>query len=187
MLQTVMGLVAVARSNGPSLSNSSTDTSLLQPEDKYILRGNTLALGRKLKLFAMGRFSNIVTTPGTFTFSVRFGSVAVWSGGAVNFSTTAHTTLPWWLEVELTCRAVGNSTNANMMAIGRVTSQCVSLTSAADGTATMPTLLMPNSAPAVGTGFDSTADNTVDLYGKFSIGDPANLCQLHDYSLVLAN
>lgn len=179
MKQEWVGTLATIRGDGPSLSASATPTSILPPQDKAIIKANELAIGRMLRLSLWGRLSNIVTTPGTLTLDVRFGSVVVWNGAAMNLSTTAHTTLPWWLEVLLTCRAVGNSTNANMMALGRVISQCVSLTSAADGTATMPELLAPNIAPVVGTGFDSTVDNAVDVYATFSVNNAGNLIQVH--------
>ena len=103
-------------------------------------------------------------------------------------STTAHTSLPLWFEILMTLRAVGNGTSANFMGQGIFTSQVLSNTAVADSVAsTLPTLLGPNTAPAVGTGFDSTIANVLDLMATFSVNtSPTNLT-LHQYSAELLN
>ncbi len=100
-------------------------------------------------------------------------------------STTAHTTLPWWYEALLTCRAVGSS--ANFMGQAIATSQCLSLTAVADSTTTPATLLVPNTTPAVGTNFDSTTSQVIDMFATFSIANAGNLIQLHQFSLEMMN
>lgn len=172
--------------DGPSLSNSSVATSILAAQAKETLPAQFLRyIGQSLHIRLSGRLSNIVTTPGTLTLDVRFGATVVFTSGAMQLSTTAHTTLPFWAEIELTTRAVGAS--ANLFGQGRITSQALSLTAVADSTTTPATLLMPNTTPAVGSNFDSTSTNIVDVFATFSIANAGNLIQAHQYKLISEN
>lgn len=182
-----MELRKSAQGDGPSLSNSIVATSILPAQAKYTIPANELAIGSVIRIRAVGRLGNIVTTPGTITLDVRFGSIVVFNGAAMQMSITAHTTLPIWIDIELTVRAVGNGTTANLMGQGRATSQGLSLTAVADSTTTPATLLMPNTTPAVGSGFDSTASQTVDLFATFSVANAGNLIQIHQYAFEIDN
>jgi hypothetical protein len=136
----------------------------------------------------MGDISNIVTTPGTITFQFMLGAVIAWTSGAIQLSTTAHTTLPFWLDVDLTCQVDGAGTQAKLMGQGIITSQCVANTAVADSVAnTLPTLLLPNTTPAQGTGFDSTASQKVDIFAAFSISNAGNGVRSRQYRLRALN
>lgn len=188
--QTWQETLATAQVDGTPLSASTTATSILPAAARYTLPASYMAIGRQFRILATGRLSNIVTTPGTLTLDVRMGpssNIVVFNGGAMQLSTTAHTNVPWWFEATLTCRAIGASTTANLMGQARVTSQALSLTAVADSTTTPATLLAPNTAPAVGTGFDSTVAMVVDLFATFSINNAGNSIQLHQYSLEALN
>lgn len=176
-----------AQGDGPSLSNSTTATSILPAQSKYTIPANEIAIGSVIRICAIGRLSNIVTSPGTLTLDVRFGSIIVFNGGAMQMSTTAHTTLPIWIDIALTVRAVGNGTTANLMGQGRAMSQGLSLTAVTDSTTTIATLMMPNTTPAVGNGFDSTATQTVDLFATFNTANAGNLIQIHQYAFEIDN
>lgn len=188
--QTWQETQITAQTDGSALSNSTSATSILPAAARLTLPANYMYVGRQFRVFAAGRLSNIVTTPGTLTLDVRMGpssNIIVFNGGAMQLSTTAHTNVPWWFEATLTCRAIGNSTNANLMGQARVTSQALSLTAVADSTTTPATLMAPNTAPAVGTGFDSTVAMVVDLYAAFSIANAGNSVQLHQYAFEALN
>lgn len=120
-------------------------------------------VGRVLKVVAQGRISCAATTPGTARFQVRHGAVSIFDSGALNLNVVAKTTVPWWLEIKMTCRAIGNSTNANVMSFGQFTSEAVvgAPLPSAGGNAS---LLCPVGTPVVGTGFDSTIANIMDLF-----------------------
>jgi hypothetical protein len=137
-----------------------------------------------MKLTAQGRISTVVTTPGTLTLDVRLGAVIAANGGAMTLSTTAKTNVAWWLEWVLTCRAIGSGTISNLMHQGMFSSEAAGATTVA-GEA--KSIMLPQSAPAVGTGFDSTAAQTVDLFGTWSIANAANSIQLHQYKLEALN
>ena len=175
---------------GTTLTNTVTATSILPTQALYTLPANYFnAPGKQLLIIASGSIGNLVTTPGTLTLDVRFNStpIVVFNGGAMQMSSTAHTTLPFFLEILLTCRAVGSGTSANLIGQGKITAQALSLTAVADSTTTPATLLMPNTAPAVGTGFDSTVANLVNLFGTFSIASASNTIQVQQYSLIAVN
>lgn len=181
-----METYATANGDGPSLSNSTTATSILPAQAKFTLPANFFAIGRAIRIVATGRISNIITSPGTLTLDVRFGSIIVANGGPINLNVVAKTTVPWWLEWVMTCRAIGNGTTANLMSLGNFQSESVvgSPAATAGGNGA---LLMPVGTPAVGNGFDSTATQTVDLFATFNTANAGNLIQLHSYVLMGLN
>lgn len=180
MPSLVQSLIA-AQVSGSALSASTSATSLLPAQAKLTLPANYFDyIGRTLRVRAAGRISNIVTTPGTFTLDLRLGATVVFNGGAMQLSTTAHTNVPWWWEVFLTVRATGST--ANFMGQGVCFSQAVNV-SGADATTGHSLLMTPNTAPAVGNNFDSTAALQLDLFGTFSVSDAANAATLHQYEV----
>lgn len=179
-----------AQVDGTALNTSTTATSILPPAARFTLPSNFFSIGKALRLKAMGRVSNIVTTPGTLTLDVRFGTVAtpiiVFNGGAMQLNAVAKVNVTWWLEAILTCRAIGNGTSANMIGVGQWTSESV-VGSAVPASGGAGCFNLPASAPAVGTGFDSTATQVVDLFGTFSISNVGNAIQVHQYTLEAMN
>lgn len=183
--------LAVAQGAGPNLTGSAARTNLLPSQASISLPAGYLAYaGQKLKIVAQGQVGNIVTTPGTLTLDVAFGSILVWSSGAMILSTTVHTTLPFWLEVDITARILGLTTVAQVMAQGRITSLPITLTSQADSGTPFShnTLLIPGTAPALTTpGFDSvTTAYSVTLNGTWSLSN-ANAIQVQQYELTSTN
>jgi hypothetical protein len=181
MSQGYQETLIAMQGDGPALSASTTPTSLLLGAAKKVLDpGFFEFIGQKIELIAQGRIST-VTTPGTLTLDFRLGAVIVANGGAMTLNATAKTNVAWWLHWILTCRAIGNSTIANLMHQAWFTSEAVvgSPVPSAGGSGT---LLLPASAPAVGTGFDSSAAQTADLFGTWSINN-ANSIQVHQYDL----
>lgn len=155
---------------------------------KYTLPANFFVPGKALSIQLRGNLSNIVTTPGTVTFQVMLGAVVAFTTGAINFSTTAHTTLPFWLDIDLTCQVGGAGTQAKLMGQGLMVSNCVSNTSAADSVAnTLPSLMVPNTTPAQGTGFDATASQKLDIFVGFSVSNAGNGVQARQYRLRALN
>lgn len=185
-MSTWMETYASATGDGPSLSNSTTATSILPAQAKYTLPANFFRVGSVIVIEATGRVSNIVTTPGTLTLDVRFGSIVVANGGAMNLNVVAKTTVPWYLWWKLTCRAIGNGTSANLMPQGMWQSESL-VGSPANTAGGNGSLMIPVGAPVVGGGFDSTATQTVDLFATFSIANAGNLIQVHEYTIMGAN
>lgn len=164
---------------GPTLSASSTPTSILDSSAKVTVPANFMVgPGDMFKVILAGQISNIVTTPGTLTLDFRLGGTVVFNGGAMQLSTTAHTSVPFWAEFLLTCRGIGST--ATLMGQGWIASQAVNISSS-DSSASHSILLIPNTAPAVGNTFDSTAAQQADVFATFSISNAANAITLQQF------
>lgn len=183
-LQGWQEAIRTHRAAGTLFNNYTTAKSVLNNQGLWTMPENYLEEGRALLLKIRGALSNIVTTPGTVEFQVKVGSVIAFTTGQIQLSSTAHTTLPFALDIELTCRAIGPTTSANFMGQAEIRSQTVVATAVADGTQTHSVLMAPNTAPAVGTGFDSTVANIVDLWVGFSIANSGNGVQIQQYKLI---
>jgi len=188
-LQTWQETLVTLQTDGTALGNTITATSLFgattvaAAQGRFTLPANFFTVGRTIRVTAKGRISNIVTTPGTFTPSIRFGAVTVFTGGAVPLNIVAKTNVSFILDAMLTCRTIGGGTTATVLGIGQLTSE--SVLSSAAGVAN--TCLLPASAPAAGTGFDSTTTNQVDIFGAWSIANAGNTITLHSYMLESMN
>jgi hypothetical protein len=149
---------------------------------------NWLEIGRKLKLTVTGAISNIVTTPGLMNFQVKIGSVAAFDTGNIQLNASVHTTLPFWLEILLTCQATGPTAAAKLMGLANVSGRMFTNTAGqVDSVQDMPTILAPATAPAQGTGFDSTIQNVVDFWAGFTISNAGNGIQIAQYELTSLN
>jgi hypothetical protein len=169
--------------DGAALTASTTPTSILHATAKVPLYANFFwRVGKRIAIVAAGRISNIVTTPGTLTLDVRMGptsNIVVANGGAMSLNTVAKTNVPWLLYWELTCRAIGNGTSANLMHQGEWTSESV-IGSGVPTAGGAGTHMLPNAAPAVGTGFDSTVSMVIDLFATWSLNN-ANSITCHQF------
>ncbi len=171
--------------DGTALTNTITATSLIPPAARFTLPSNFFWVpGKSIRVSARGRISTLTAAPGTLTLDVRFGATTVvFNGGAMSLNTTAQTNDTWEFEAILTCRAIGSGTSANILGIGSWTSAAA--LGAAAGIA--ESLMLPATAPAVGTGFDSTATNVVDFFGTWSTASASNSILVHQYSLESLN
>jgi hypothetical protein len=179
----------VATGDGTALASSTTATSLLPAATKFTLPSAFFQAvdGKTLRVRATGRISTVVTTPGTLTLAVRFGSVDVFSSGAMTLNTTAQTNVNWIFDAYLPIRTVGASTSAALFGQGEFRSHAVIGSAAPTAGGAGVHLLPYNAAPAVGTGFDSTAAQTVDLYATWSVSNASNSITLHSYLLESVN
>jgi len=181
-MQGYVATLISSQVDGTALTNITTATSILPGQAKYTLpSGFIAAAGNQLLVRASGRISTVVTTPGTLTLDLRIGSVIVANGGAMTLSTTVKTNVSWYLEWLLTARAVGSGTSANFMHQGDFTSEAAGATTVA-GEA--KTVMLPQSAPAVGTGFDSTAAAVFDMFATWSVANASNSITCHQFELV---
>lgn len=171
---------------GTALTNSTTATSLLNGQAKFTLPANLVTIGTKFRIHLGGRISTVVTTPGTLTFDFKFGAVIVLTSGALALNTTAQTNANLDVWAELTAFTEGSGTAATMYGRGALTSR-VGIGSAAVATSGVLTQPFPDTSPAVGTGFDSTVSNVVDVFGTWSVANASNSIRIDDYELILCN
>lgn len=186
--QTWQETLTVQQAAGSSFTAYTTAKTVINPQALVTVPANYFYIGRKLRVVIKGGISSLVTTPGTMNFQVKFGSVAVYDSGNIQLNATAHVNLPFWAEIELTCRSVGSGTSATMMGLGNFTGRMFTLTAGqTDDAQGMQTILSPQTAMAVGTGFDSTIANIIDFWVGFSINNAANGIQVQLYSVESLN
>lgn len=186
-----VSLFGFNQGDGSALTNSTTPTSLLPAAAKYKLWPCYFeSLGKSIRILAHGRISTVVTTPGTLTLQLRLTdsaatTVSVFSSGAMTLNTTAQVTVPWELDVTCIARSVGSA--GTLFGFGRWCSHAV-IGSAAPTAGTAGTHILPyNAAPAVGTAFDMTLENRVDLFATWSVADASNSITLHNFQLFSQN
>ena len=179
-----------AQSDGAAVANTVTATSLLPSQARLLLPGNFFSyVGQEIIVEASGRISTLVTTPGTLTFQFRLGptsTIIAATSPAFALNSVAKTNVSWWLRWAMTARAVGVGTTANLMHMGFWKSEAV-IGSPLPSVGGAGELLIPASAPAVGTGFDSTISNISDLFAQWSVANAANSIQLHQYRIFSGN
>jgi hypothetical protein len=172
--------------NGAALTNTTTATSILPAVAKAILPAGYIdRIGKRFYVRASGRISTVVTTPGTLTLAFRLGptgNIAVATSQAFALNVVAKTNVAWVLELALTVRAIGSGTTANIFANGAWSSEAV-VGSPVPSAGGIGTHSWQASAPAVGTGFDSSVANTADLFATWSVANAANSIQVHTYAL----
>lgn len=148
---------------GPTLTAAAA-ASQLPPAARFTWPANLLKIGDQFRITASGIISCVVTTPGTARFDIRFGSSVVFDSQAMNLNTTAQTNVPWWLDVHLVCRSIGNSTNATFLGQGIWNSPAVvgspASTAGGNGTFSLPV----SGGVVVGAGFDSTTSQVIDSF-----------------------
>lgn len=169
------------RAVGTLFNTYTTAKTVLNATELVTLPANYLTVGTKLRFRVWGGLSNIVTTPGTVTFQIMMGTIVAWTSGAIQMSTTAHTLIPFKLDVDLRVDTIGSSTTAKFIGGGALNGIMFTVGAGADSTTVVGAFPVPATAPAVGTGFDSTIANILDFWTGFSISNAGNGVQLYDY------
>jgi hypothetical protein len=185
-IQTWNEVLVSGSADGPTLTAAAAASCIPTPS-RITLPNNYFSIGKKLLLTLYGRISCAVTTPGTARFDIRMGpsgTIVVYDTGALNLNIVAKTTVPWWLEILMTCRAVGAGTATNFFALGRFTSEAV-IASPLPAVGGNGTLLCPVGTPAVGSGIDNTAANVIDVFFTQTVATGS--LTVHDYMVQSLN
>lgn len=157
--------LAIGVGDGPTLTAAAAATAL-PVTAKYTFPPNSIQIGSFLRIYAQGRISCVVTTPGTARFDLRLNNNVVFDSGAMNLNTTAQTTVPWWLDITLTCRLGGSAGNffgfSQFQSVAVVGSAAV--TAGGNGGLVSSVSGGPGSAPAVGSNVDLTVSNPFDMF-----------------------
>lgn len=165
----------VSGEDGTALASSTSATSILPASRKFTLPSYYFDNpGKTLRIRAAGRISTTGTP--TITLDLRFGSVVVFNGGAITTG-SGITNLTWIMDVELSARTIGASTSATMFGIGELKGVVTAVSCN----------MLPASAPAAGTGFDSTAAQTIDLFATWSASSASNTITCHQFRVLALN
>jgi hypothetical protein len=95
--------------DGTQISNTTTET-IVCPD--FNIQPFYMAPGRTLRVWAFGVLSNVVTTPGTLIFTIRWGGVGgtvLLKSAAYVLDVTARTNALWMLSAHIVCRSAGSS------------------------------------------------------------------------------
>lgn len=190
-LQSWRETLVTQQAAGTLLNTYTTSKSVINPQALLVLPAGWWYVGRKLRMLITGAISNRVTGPDTTTFEVKFGptaNIVVFTTGAMTLTTTAHTTIPFWAEVDLTCDSVGSGTTAKLRGQARVSGQMFQQGGTAGADSLVgSTIMAPNTAPAVGTGFDSTVAGILDFWVAQSVSNAGNGIQINQYEVIAEN
>ena len=140
-----------------------------------------------MKIVMNGRISCAVTTPGTARYDICMGSAGttiVYDTGALNLNLVAKTTVPWFLEVLLVCRAVGTGTSTTFFPRGTWASEAY-IGSPAVAAGGNGSVLAPVTAPAVGAGMDNTAASALDVFFTQTVATGS--MTVHNYQVDVLN
>ncbi|HYQ47138.1 MAG TPA: hypothetical protein VER11_34445 [Polyangiaceae bacterium] len=168
------------RAAGTLFNTYTTAKSVINATELQTLPANYLTVGSKIRTRVWGGLSNIVTTPGTVTFQLMMGSIVAWTSGAIQMSTTAHTLIPFTLDITNRVDSIGAGTAAKLIGGGTLNGIMFTVGAGADSTTVVGSFPVPATAPAVGTGFDSTIANILDFWVGFSISNAGNGVQIYD-------
>jgi hypothetical protein len=187
-LQTFNEALVVQGIAGTQKASWTTAVTVIPATSLFQFPPNYFQINKALRFTIAGSIGNVVTAQPTFTFQVMIGGVAVFTSGAVTTTTTAHTNIPFWLDIIMTCRAVGSGTSANFMGQGKLTGIMWVVSGAtADLATTHATLMVPNTAPAAGAGFDSTIAATLDFFMACGTSNAGNTATIHQYIVEALN
>lgn len=162
-------------------NTSGAAASCIPPHAVFPFPGGTLKIGDKLCVRASGRISSAVTTPGTARLDFRIGGNIVFDSQQMLLNVAVQTNIGWWLDVEMTVRAVG--TAASILGQGTFTSMAMLNTAApATGPFSGVSVLPYNTAPVVGATFNSTTANNMDMFFTQTVATGS--FQVHQYELI---
>lgn len=154
------GLVNI-KGDGPTLV-AAASASCLPQAAKIGLPSNFFdTINQMLLIELWGRLSCAVTTPGTARFDVRLGGTVIFDGLAVPLNIVAKNNVGFHLKLALTLREIGAA--AAFHGQGLFVSEAV-IGSPLPSAGGSGAILLPfNTAPVLGTTFDSSAAQGFDM------------------------
>jgi hypothetical protein len=178
--------IILGATDGPTLT-AAARASCIPTANRAVLPNAFFYIGRGIKFLLNGRISCAVTTPGTARYDICMGSAGttiVFDTGAMNLNIVAKTTVPWFLEALLVCRAVGTGTSTTFFPRGQWTSEAV-IASPLPTVGSNGSLLVPTGAPAVGAGMDNTAASALDVFFTQTVATGS--MTVHNYQVDVLN
>jgi len=175
--------------DGPTITAASP-TSCIPTADKITLPNKFFYPGRRIKFAMSGRISSVITTPGTARYDIRMGAegtTVVFDSLAILLDTVAaHTNVPWFLDVELTCRVAGATTLTTFFPSKALwTCEDILGVPATAPKGVLSAALPWNTAPALGAGMDNTAASILDVFFTQTVATGS--MTVHSYSVDVEN
>jgi hypothetical protein len=169
-------ILASAVADGAALTNSIVAASILHGSGIGPIPANALQIGSLIKVTLRGRISTVVTTPGTLTLDMRLGGVVISAFGAIPLNVVAQVNAHWEAKLIAVVRAVGSGAAANALCTGVFNSRALVGSPATGG---IGEVMLPDTAPAVGAGFDSSLAQALNIFATWSVASASNSVQVH--------
>jgi hypothetical protein len=186
-LQTWQETIVQAVTDGPTLT-AAARASCIPTANRITLPNNFFYIGRAQKIMMSGRISCVVTTPGTARFDVCMGvagTTIVFDTATINLNVVAKVTVPWYFEVKLVCRAVGNTTLTTFFPMNGVFQSEALVGSPLPTVGGNGSLLVPVGTPAVGVGMDNTVASILDVFFTQTVATGS--LTVHNYQVDVLN
>lgn len=176
--QTWVQVVTNSQVDGSALTAAAA-ASMLPAQAKYTFPQNYFSdIGQMVHVRASGRYSVVITTPGTLRFDLRLGGTVIFDSLAIALdSSAAYTNVGWYLDVLLTVRAVGSA--GNFMGQGTLVATGIAGQIATPPKGALTAILPWNSAPAVGNNVDFTTALQLDAFFTQTVATGSMTC--HQY------
>lgn len=174
--------------DGTTLSTSTTETAI--SSDTFLaLPPNFFANpGKLIWCRFMGKVSNIVTTPGTIQFRLRYnaaGGTLLTNTGAVNFNTTARTDNMWYVDTYVQCIAsTPTTTGLTLLSYGELF-----MANSAAAVADIQNSAMPPMGTSLANvaSLDGTTGKAMTLTAQFSVSNAGNAITVRNAFIVALN
>ena len=178
-----------SRADGATLTAAAAATCLPAAAKITFDPGYFGVIGKAIRIRASGRISNVVTTPGTARFDIRFVSpvpttVVVFDGLAVPLNIVAKTNVHWWLDLTLVQGVEG--TAAQLFPMNCMWGSEAVVGSPLPSAGGSGIINLPyNTSPALGTAFDATVAQTMDMF--FTQNVATGSMTLHNFMVEALN
>lgn len=185
-IQSWEEVLVTAVTDGPTLT-AAARASCIPTASRIVLPNSYFYVGKVIRFQLSGRISCAVTTPGTARFDITMGSAGttiVFDTLALNLNVVAKTTVPWYLDVTLVCRAVGATTLTTFFPIGCFQSEAV-VGSPLPTVGGNGSLRVPVGTPAVGAGMDNLAASALDVFFTQTVATGSLI--VHNYIVTARN
>lgn len=184
--------VAWQRASGTLFNTYTTAKRVILDTAIWSVPVNYMVPGRKIRIRIFGAISNIVTTPGLFNLQMRMGTIAspiaAFDTGNIQLNATAHTTIPFFADIVVCAQVEGITTAAKLLGMCDISGIMITRTAGqTDDAQGVQEIIAPATAPAQGTGYDSTINNFCDTAAGFTISNAGNGIQIHTFSEEILN
>jgi hypothetical protein len=155
--------------DGAQILNTTTET-IICPDFTFSANDNRVYPGAAFNIRCWFDVSNVVTTPGTVRFRIRWGGVAgtvLADSGAISMDTTARANFSGSLMADLIWRTIGSAGSAFCM--GLVTLNNVPVGAAADPQGLYHMGSAGENVPAVVSSLDTTTSKALSVTAQFSV------------------
>lgn len=192
-LKSYSEILITSQSDGAAITAAAA-TSTLPAAAKYTFEpGFFGVISKAIRVRASGRITIDGAAPGSARFDLRMTSpvpttVVVFDSLAMNLNTVDKTTVHWMLDVTLVTRVIGSA--AQLFPGPALWASEALIGSPLPTVGGSGMVLLPyNTAPVLGTAFDATVQQTLDLFFTQTVtgGTPANSLTLHNYLLEALN